>query len=261
MKKITLLILIWVPVLVMAQDTKEIETDRPDQTESPYTIPNKWVQIELGFIREHQEKEINSWTVPTILWKYGISKKMELRLITEYNTLRYGKSFIDTTGLQPMQLGFKINLCEEKGLRPKISLIAHTGLNRLGSKFFKPLAFFAPNFRFTLQNSLSKNISLGYNLGAEWEDTKSNAIGIYTLATGFTLSDKWYSYIEAFGFVQKGEPAQHNIDGGLAYSISNDCNLDISGGVGISKESPAWYVSIGGSIRFAVSKKKNQVNK
>ena len=261
MKITRLLILLFIPVFVMAQDTKEIETDRPDQTESPYTVPHKWAQIEFGLIKEHQEKEVNSWTLPAILWKYGISKKAELRLITEYNTFRYGKKFIDTTGLQPLQLGFKINLFEENGLRPKTSLIAHTGFNRLGSKFFNPLSLFAPNFRFTMQNSLSENISLGYNLGAEWEDTKSLPVWIYTLVTGFSLNDKWYSYIEAFGFIENRESSQHNIDAGLAYSINNDCKLDISGGAGISKESPAWYVSIGGSIRFAFLKKKSQENK
>ncbi|HET9057584.1 MAG TPA: transporter [Chitinophagaceae bacterium] len=244
---------------VTAQLTPKIETDRPDQTESPYTVPYKWFQIESGLVKEQIIKNVSSYTIPTILWKYGLSEKTELRLITEYSLFYTRNKFADSTKLQPIQLGFKWNICEEKGLRPKASLIAHTGFNRLGSRFFRPLSFFAPNFRFTLQNSLTESISLGYNLGVEWEDTKSSAVGIYTFAPGFNLTDNWYAYVEIFGFVQKGESAQHNIDGGLAYNVTSNCKLDISTGFGISQDSPEWYVNLGGSFRFALQKKK--VNK
>lgn len=258
MKRLSALFFLLTPFFLFAQNTEKIETDRPDQTESPFTVPHKWVQIEAGMVRESLGSKTSSWTTPTILWKYGFSKKAELRIITEYNTVRFGNMFTDTTGFQPLQVGFKLNLCEEKGIIPKTSLIAHTGLNKLGSKFFRPLSFFAPNFRFTMQNSIAENVGIGYNLGAEWEDTNTPPVWIYTFAPGFNLSEKWYAYIEAFGFIQKGEAAQHNIDGGIAYNINNNVKLDLSGGPGISKESSKWYINIGGSFRFALKRKTNK---
>jgi hypothetical protein len=38
------------PVLNFAQE--QIETDRPDQTESPATVPHRYLQAETGFMYE-----------------------------------------------------------------------------------------------------------------------------------------------------------------------------------------------------------------
>ncbi|MBC7555707.1 MAG: hypothetical protein H7195_01965, partial [Chryseobacterium sp.] len=64
--------------------------------------------------------------LPTLLTKYGISTHTELRLITELN---YNKSSNQNRfGLQPVTIGFKTSLIEEKGIIPKISFIGHLGL-------------------------------------------------------------------------------------------------------------------------------------
>ena len=42
-------------------------------------------------------------------------------------------------------------------------------------------------------------------------------------------------YAEVFGFILKNELPQHNLDGGIAYYLTNDLKVDISGGFGISE--------------------------
>ncbi len=56
------------------QLTEKIETDRPDQTESPYTVPKKWFQSETGFNIENEKDGSKTFIHPTMLNKYGISK-------------------------------------------------------------------------------------------------------------------------------------------------------------------------------------------
>jgi hypothetical protein len=239
---------------------EKIDTDRPDQTESVFTVPAKWLQVETGFAREKLSKTTTSWTLPTILTRYGLSKKWELRLITEYNSwsFSYNNKLTDTLGLLPVTAGFKVNLAEEKGIMPGISLLAHTGFNRLSSKnwFAHNGSFLAPGFSFAFQNSLSDKVGIGYNLGMEWEDTRETPTWIYTLSAGFNIGENWYSYIEVFGSAQKNEAAQHNADAGIAYWITNNLKVDISGGVGISKESPKNYVAVGFSFRCNTNRKK-----
>ena len=116
---------------------EKIDTDRPDQTESVFTVPARWIQVETGFTREKISTKTVSWTLPTILTKYGLSKKWELRLLTEYNAQSFSYNnyrLTDTFGLLPITVGFKVNLIEEKKLLPRISLIGYTGLNRLSSR-------------------------------------------------------------------------------------------------------------------------------
>ncbi len=236
-----------------AQQTGRMETDRPDQTECPFIVKHKWVQAEIGFNFE-DAGGLNTWVHPTILWKYGASKRFEFRLITELNSeqtsfIPSGKNY--EKGLLPVQIGGKVAFWEEKGLLPKTSLIFHLAVPKLASKNYR-YDNWAPNFRFTMQHTLADGIGLGYNLGAEWDGFSSTPWWIYTIAPGFNLGEKWYAYIEAYGSVRKGDKPQHGIDGGLAYYASESVKLDISGGFNIIN-SPN-YVALGCSFRFGTGK-------
>lgn len=231
-----------------------IETDRPDQTESPSIVPRGWFQFELGLQRDKGPAVL--YTLPTVLSKYGISKKLELRLITE-NTSVYTKHFTDTFGIEPVRVGFKYNLLQEHGLIPQTSVIAHMGLNRVASKFFKDNTFLAPEFRITMQHTLSQKVGLGYNLGAEWEETNKPPYFIYTLAPGLSFAENWYGYVELFGSIRRGKTPEHNFDGGIAYTITPNMRADLSAGVGITRNSFDHYIAVGFSFRFPVQSKRS----
>jgi Putative MetA-pathway of phenol degradation len=234
---------------------EKIDTDRPDQTESPFIVPKKWVQFEMGFLKESDKPDPQSFRNvyfqhPTLLSKYGVSKRFELRLITEYSTFKEKGAtgtFIKS-GLSSVQLGGKVKFFEEKGLRPKTSLIVHYDFSRL--RTFYRGSVDGANFRFTMQHTLSPMISLSYNLGMEWDSFGASPAYTYTFAPGFNISEKWYSYIEAFGFVWNNEPPENSVDIGLAYYVTNNLKLDISGGLGINKKAPDNYFALGASFRF-----------
>lgn len=242
---------------IIAQ-VEKIDTDRPDQTESVFTVPAGWIQGELGFAKERfrtSPQIINIYTLPTLLTRFGLSERWELRMIIEYE--KWGNShrlFKDTFNFLPLQLGFKVNLIHAKGIIPEISLIAHTGFNRIASPFARGGSFFSPNFRFSFQNSITENFAIGYNFGAEWENTYDPPTWTYTFAPGFNLGEKWYAYIEAFGFLRKDYP-EHNVDGGIAYYINDNMKADVSAGFGISEFAPKNYVALGYSFRFKTKKK------
>lgn len=246
------------PVFLLAQETGRMETDRPDQTESPVITKKKYIQAEFGFNVE-RFGGLTTIVHPTTLWKYGACKRFEVRLITEFISeetpilIPVGNEV--NSGLQPIQIGGKVSLWEEKGLLPKTSLIFHVAPPKLGSKKFHTSKW-APNFRFTFQNTLSETAGLGYNLGAEWDGESNTPYWIYTIAPGFNLGKRWYGYVEAFGAIRKNEMPQHNLDGGLAYYFSDNTKIDISSGVGLTENTTAWYAAIGFSFRFKTSKKR-----
>ena len=68
-----------------------IITDRPDQTESSTTIPFKSFQIESGFLLGYWEfnNESERLTLgPSTLFRYGLAKWIEVRLVSEYANLK-----------------------------------------------------------------------------------------------------------------------------------------------------------------------------
>lgn len=64
-----------------AQDP--IDTDRPDQTESAYTVPKHWLQFETGFNFQKNATDNYEFLNPTLLSKYGLTRKIEFRVITK----------------------------------------------------------------------------------------------------------------------------------------------------------------------------------
>jgi hypothetical protein len=252
-KYLWVLLFIFSCMTIKAQKGK-IDTDRPDQTESSVTVPKNYFQAELGFNKENTYDKNYDLLYPTALLKYGF-KKFELRLETTVHS-SYEHLIPDpkwTNGFDPVEIGFKAALWEEKKGIPKTSIIAGTAIPTLASKNFQA-DHWAPFFRFTMQNSLTHTIALGYNLGAEWDGFSNTPAWLYTFAPGFELGEKWYAYIEAFGFIKKNEAPQHSLDGGIAYYISPDVKIDLSGGFGISEAAPKNYVAIGFSFRFSMKK-------
>jgi hypothetical protein len=235
---------------------EKIDTDRPDQTESAVIVPKKWIQVEAGFSKQQNSPGSTEFQHPTLLSKYGITKRIELRLITTLTTNTYYNAAQlkqKESGLEPVELGVKIALWEEKKLLPKTSLLFHVAIPKLATKKFHGDKL-APNFRFTMQHSITNNIAIGYNLGAEWDGFSNEATWIYTFAPGINLGEKWYGYIEAFGFISKQNKPEHSIDAGIAYYINSNFKLDLSSGFGISEEAPDWYIAIGASFRFKTGK-------
>jgi len=255
-KPLFIYILIFLVLNSSAQQTGRMETDRPDQTESVFITKKKYLQTEVGFNIEKDNK-LTTIIHPTVLWKYGVSKIFELRLITEMAStetpliIPAGNKVL--TGLLPIQIGGKIALWEEKGLLPKTALLFHSALGKVAGKNFK-IDKWAPDFRFSMQHTLSDNAALGYNIGAEWDGFSSTPYWVYTIAPGFNMGKNWYGYFELFGAVRKGEQPQHSFDAGLAYYVNDNFKVDISSGFGITEVAQDWYAAAGFSIRFNTKK-------
>lgn len=234
---------------------ERIDTDRPDQTESAVTVPEKYFQGEFGFGKENSRGEDFDLIYPAFLVKYGIAKKIELRL--EGNFLSHYIHSIPntkaTTSFEPIKTGVKMALFEEKGILPKTSLITNVCLPFTSTQYDKAQNIF-PSFRFTFQNSLTENVGLGYNFGAEWDGYNRTPAWVYTFSPNFNIGKKWYAYIEAFGSLYYKDWA-HALDGGMAYYVSNDTKLDLSGGIGLGNNPMKNYLALGFSFRVPFKEK------
>ncbi|MFL5740835.1 MAG: transporter [Flavisolibacter sp.] len=230
---------------------ERIDTDRPDQTESAFTVPKNFFQGEFGFGKENAKNKNYQLAHPAFLVKYGISKKMELRLegnfFSEYlyqlpNT---ESSFV----FDPLEIGAKLKLLDEKNWLPQTSLIVHLGLpftttgSNAGQSVF-------PSFRFVFQHGLGSTTGVGANFGAAWDGYGGRPVWLYTLSPNINIGKNWYAYVELFGFMQSNELSQHNIDAGIAYYISSNTKLDVSAGAGLGNSELKNYAAIGFSFRI-----------
>ena len=246
--KIIFYFLYW-PFFAIAQTLPSIQTDRPDQTECPFIVPENYFQFENGFSFEKTNNDESEILAPSVLLKYGINDVFELRLINE---LLFDKDNDATVaGMNPVLIGFKTRLFKEKGVLPTTSFIAHVMLPKIATARFQKTNF-APEFRFTMQHSVSQKQTLSYNLGAEWNGENSITSYIYTLASGYSFSEKISGYVEFYGFLTKNDSSDHRFDGGFCYLIHPNHQIDISAGIGLSEASPKYFVGFGYSFRFKI---------
>ncbi len=234
-------------IFPLFKSQESIQTDRPDQTESPAITPARFLQIETGFLHEKYNRQAKSASHPTVLWKYGVNEHFELRLITELNTEEEESQRI--SGISPITFGFKASLTEEKVFMPKISFIGHLTASTWGSREFHT-TYLAPGFRFLFQHTLSDRLNLGYNLGAEWNGKTPDTTGLYTISTAYSFTEKVGAFLELYGYLSKNSAADHRFDAGLTYLLNRDLQFDVSSGFGISETAPQYFISGGISCRI-----------
>ncbi len=257
MKKnvVLIAILLVITYAASAQTTKpEIVTDRPDQTEAPSLVPAGGLQVETGFIYEKDRASnitTTNYTYNTTLIKYGVNEHIELRFISEYLGQHTRLSETQNTkikGFSPLALGVKIKIADEKGFLPQAAFIGHINL-KSGSQEFAP-SYTAADFRFTFAHTLSEKFALSYNLGAEWDGETPEASFLYTLSVGYLLTPKAGLFIEGYSFFPENNKADNRVDAGFTYKITPIVQFDVSGGIGLSKNSPDYFLSTGISFRL-----------
>jgi len=233
------------------EDTTII-TDRPDLTESSRAVPYKSIQIETGFLMlvekpsESSEFSTTLYQFPTTLVRFGFLKNAELRIFNQFVNERANNPSTpfnerSTYGIDNLQIGTKINLTTEKGLRPEIALLSHVVLPFGTDDFKNAKTLF--NFVFSLSHTLSNKLSLGYNLGWTTDNINANGTGTYTLVFGYTISPKIGFYTEAYGLLKNLETGTLGLDGGVTYLLNNKIQLDLSVARSVSEEN--YFFSTG----------------
>lgn len=222
----------------------QINTDRPTQSAGAAVLPAGRFQVETGTQITQLSDESYQWTYQGTLLRYGINDFFELRLSSSYEFIDPGLigSNVNFTGFSPITLGFKSKIAEENGLWPMVSVIGQVQLPSGQDEFEVNTA--VPAFRFNFQHTLSDNQALGYNWGMEWSDGSSAATNIYTLVYSLSFAGSFTTFFEFYGFIEDGLN-DHRFDTGLIYLFSDNFQVDISGGPGLTEDAPEFFLGIG----------------
>lgn len=255
MKKLKnfLLVVSIFPIVALCQSDK-METDRPSESLNPNVVLKNHFQIEAGFRKEHdnnEEEPDDKYLRPSVSLKYGLIKKLELRILLEdevdyENTPQKHKT---AGGLQPLKIGCKYNLFDENGVIPKTSVIARADIPGLASPDFKG-DFVAPVFRLAMENLLTKKLSITYNIGEEWKEDNVHGEFFYSLSPELEITDKLKIFAEVFGYASKQQSAKNSFDAGLLYLVKPNIQFDLFAGKAISKNASDNFIELGISFRL-----------
>lgn len=263
LKKINFLAFILCGATLFAQNNNvddTIITDRPDVTESPLNVPKHYLQLETGAAYQKFTEEdvtFQNYTNNTFLLRYGLFDNLELRLTGSYLKHNLKTKDIITTiadGYPPLQLGIKMPITKNRQAKTTAGFIGHVDLSFTASEDFEPRTT-GSNFVFAVAHELGKNSSLSYNFGGVWRGDIRNDINyIYSIAYGYSITDKLGAYAELFGELEPSSEFYHLWDAGLTYLITNNFQVDATIGKNINQQLNTTFFSGGFSYRIPLKK-------
>jgi len=249
-----------------AEALRELSTDRPDQTESPYTVDKGHVQFEMDFIHITQDTDRSGGgdvRTREIAWapfnlKFGVTHNADLQLMFDPQVRVETKDRVTGTTQRSSDVGdvttrLKINLWGNDegatafGLLPWVKWPLSANDVRNGKT------------EFGLILPYGADIGGGWGLGAQIEiarlrdDTLATVTNwLASVAVGRDLTDALGYYLELVVQTDSGRDAhwQVQFDCGLTYAINADLQLDAGCNFGLTKAAPDLQPFIGLSRRF-----------
>lgn len=215
-------------------------------------------QIESGTQYSLDRKEsanrkytVEDFQIMNSLLRIGLLPNLEFRLAFTYQYFQSGfdEAASPLMGFAPLSLGTKIGICEEKGLRPKISASMGVSLPSTGRKEFQ-VAYVIPAITFLTETTLTDYLSLTGNFGAEWDAEEVQSVGTYAVSADAALSPHWGAFVELYGTVPERGTADHLFDAGFVYLARPNLQFDISSGIAFTEAAPDCFFGVGLSWMF-----------
>ncbi len=245
-----------VTIVQTAPDEDLIVAERPGFTNPPAVVPKKKLQIEAGFNYENvklkgSDISTDYYLYPTTFFRYGLTKTFELRLEADIAGISSGSAGVKTTqsGLNPVTIGAKYYICEQKKARPEAAFVFSLTLPYIGRDDFQPL-YPAPGMAFYFQNTLNDKWSIGYNAGMQWSGNDANPVSLLTFSPTYNITKKLAAFAEIYGYFQKYNVPDIRCDGGVTYIPIPNLQLDISAGPGLAGPTTNYFVGAGISVRL-----------
>jgi hypothetical protein len=232
---------------------QEIVTDRPDQTESSTSIPIKSFQFESGVLLGNYNLA-NSLEqlllIPTTLFRYGLTKSIELRLVEQLVHIKNKQSSEDNFGLSDLELGVKIQILKNPAINSEIAFISHlvlpTGAIGVTNEHLGTVN------KLAVSHGITEFIDMGYNVGYSYFGNEKDYL-TYSAAIGLGITKRIGAYFETYGEVVEFSDWISNFDSGITYMLKYNIQFDFSFGIGLNQKMN--YFSIGYSMN--ISKEQN----
>jgi hypothetical protein len=251
-QRILTMVLMAVVYTSFAQYNETIRTGRPGQSIGPFTLGGKILQIQsgldyFGYKNSGTDFKGSGYLQNTVI-RYGITEPFEVSALLEYKTEEITTGDVHETidGWSAVDIGMRYHIYDGRGLVPSVGFQVRWRVPNIGGDY--EIDQWAPRFIFVTGQRLSDKLSLATNWGASWNGMDGVPRGNYVFNLSYSLSNKLGVFIENYGNVLKSNWNTY-FDGGFAYLVNNDFQLDLLGGYGENEGMKEYFISAGISWR------------
>jgi hypothetical protein len=222
-----------------------IDTDRPSSPDDSPTVPVGSLQIESG-VGVARGGGVTSLDLPQSRLRLGVRSCTEFLVgLPDYTRSTGGGA----RGIGDLAAGIKHqfeDLPEPFQLWAEFGLALPTGARNISGRGALPY----------IEIPASVDLEEGLTLAAQYVatfhpgDVQTATEHGVSLDLAADISESVGLFVEYNGTYRPGERPQNTADLGGTYSLDNTHQLDFLVGKGLNAAAPAWYVSIGYSLRF-----------
>lgn len=251
---ITVLLYTGVNFQANAQNSETIQTDRPGQAIVPYTVGKNTIQGQHGIDYTHAEDNaITEGMLIDNVIKYGIGSNIELNTLIDYQSTQTNTQpeVTKQSGFSNVHVGFRVKLFDEKKILPAIGFQMRMKIPGISKDYASK--YTSPFMILTTNKSTTSGIGMTTNWTVSWNGNDGVPTGGYVINLSFPIYKKLSGYIENYGQVYN-ETFETRYDGGFAYLLHNNLQLDLYGGYGSNHGVEDYFISTGISWRLNLKK-------
>lgn len=243
---------------------RELSTDRPDKTESPYTVDAGHLQLEMDFANFTASDiggvRTRAWNVAPVNLKVGLLNQVDLQFIFDgYLRVRThdNKARPKTgtqSGLGDVTTRLKINLWGDDRGATAFALLPFikfpTSTNGLGNNAVEGGALFPLAVKLPAEFDLGTEAGIGILRDGAGDGRHGEFI--QSITVGHAIAGKWSGYAEFFSSLSTERHAGWvaTVDAGVAYLVTENIQLDAGCNFGVTQAADAFNPFTGISIRF-----------
>lgn len=244
---------------------RDFATDRPDKTESPYTVDAGHLQLELDLVSYTLDREkvggvsqrMEAWAIAPINIKVGLCNRLDAQFVFQsfnYVEERTGQTRSIHRGYGDTLIRLKYNVWGNDAGSTAFAAIPYvkfpTSQDDLGNH----------NVEGGLILPLAVQLPAGFGLGLMTQfDVARDEVGqgnhaefVNTITVGHDIVGKLAGYVEFFSAVsaERESPWVGTFDFGFTYGLRNNIQLDAGLNLGVTKSAPDWNPFLGISWHF-----------
>ena len=232
---------------------RAMSADRPDFTESPYTVDAGAFQLEMSFVDYSQTDDAESTALAPINFKVGLRHDMDIQFVMDPFVISDdGDQKID--GVGDTQIRLKMNLWGNDSEGDAFAFMPYvqipTSTNGIGGDEIEG------GLIFPYATTLSETVGLGLMFETDFvhNETEDNYDVEYvgTGVFGFEITDVLGTYVEGIGILRPDadEDFTSILGVGVTYEVATDTVLDAGCNFGLEGDADDFNFFTGISIRY-----------
>jgi hypothetical protein len=242
---------------------RELTPDRPDKTESPYTVDAGHFQLEMDVVtftlNRSNDARIEAWNVTPVNFKVGLLNNVDLQFIFDnYLFVRTKDRQAHTTttqsGIGDLTTRLKINLWGNDGGQTAFGVMPFikfpTNTDHLGNYAVEGGVIFPLGVKLPADWDLGLETGWSFLRNGEGSGYHSEFVNMATV--GHEIIGKLAGYIEFFSSVstERGSSWVGTVDLGLTYGLTDTIQLDTGVNLGVTHSADDVNAFTGFTVRF-----------